>query len=60
MSDKLQLIDFEIMSPFGNLNRTAGPFKVDEAKDFIEKLKQTHKHLLIRTESRILQKKIDE
>lgn len=46
-------IDYAILSPFGPLKNSAGPFNSKEADEFIKELAQHHKQLLIRAERRL-------
>lgn len=54
MSDQVQVfVDYTILSPFGTLSNSAGPFTSDkEAAGFIEELKEHHKQVLIKAEAR--------
>ena len=45
-------IDYAILSPFGPLKNSAGPFSAAEADDFVKELAQHHKQLLIKAERR--------
>lgn len=45
-------IDYAVLSPFGPLKHSAGPFNPSEADDFLKELKQHHKQLLVKAERR--------
>lgn len=39
-------VDYTILSPFGPLSNSAGPFTPKDANGFLEELKQHHKQML--------------
>ena len=45
-------VDYTILSPFGPLSNSAGPFTPKDAKGFLEELKEHHKQMLKRAELR--------
>lgn len=45
-------VDYSVLSPFGALKHSAGPFSLPEADDFIKELAQHHKQLLVKAERR--------
>jgi hypothetical protein len=53
MSDSGQVfVDYTVLSPFGRLSNSAGPFSAKEAEAFINELKGHHKQFLIKAEAR--------
>ena len=46
-------VDYAVLSPFGKLPHTAGPFSPAEADDFIKELAQHHKQLLVKADKRL-------
>lgn len=53
MSEQEQVfVDYTILSPFGKLSSSAGPFDPKGAQGFIEELKQHHKRALLAADLR--------
>lgn len=54
MSEQEQVfVDYTILSPFGKLSNSGGPFNdAKSAQGFIEELKVHHKQLLLKAELR--------